>query len=166
MKSSDRITPAEILGNICELMCFCVQHHRFRIRYYVMRNNVVEKILRLTRRREKYLVVAAVRFLRTCIALKDEFYYRYIVKHNCFEPVIAAFLANGNRYNLLNSAVLELIDFIRRVSLFILCMACLQTSITLWLVFLHLIDSTVVSSNQVWIFLLIGGHQEPYCTFG
>jgi len=29
-----------------------------------MRNNVVEKILRLTRRREKYLVVAAVRFLR------------------------------------------------------------------------------------------------------
>jgi hypothetical protein len=46
--------------------------------------------------------------------LQDEFYYRYIVKHNCFEPVIAAFLANGNRYNLLNSAVLELIDFIRR----------------------------------------------------
>lgn len=40
------------------------------VRYYVMRNNVVEKILRLTRRKEKYLVVAAVRFLRTCIALK------------------------------------------------------------------------------------------------
>jgi protein phosphatase-4 regulatory subunit 3 len=38
-----------------------------------MRNNVVEKILRLTRRREKYLVVAAVRFLRTCIALKVRF---------------------------------------------------------------------------------------------
>jgi len=34
---------------------------------------VVEKILRLTRRREKYLVVAAVRFLRTCIALKVRF---------------------------------------------------------------------------------------------
>ncbi|CAK9276520.1 unnamed protein product [Sphagnum jensenii] len=111
---SDRNTPPEILGNICELMCFCVQHHRFRIKYYVMRNNVVQTILRLTRRREKYLVVAAVRFLRTCIALKDEFYYKYIVKHNCFEPVITAFLANGNRYNLLNSAVLELIDFIRR----------------------------------------------------
>jgi len=22
----------EILGNICELLCFCVQHHRFRIK--------------------------------------------------------------------------------------------------------------------------------------
>ena len=35
-----------------------------------MRNHVVEKVLRLTRRKEKYLVVAAVRFLRTCISLK------------------------------------------------------------------------------------------------
>jgi protein phosphatase-4 regulatory subunit 3 len=35
-----------------------------------MRNQVVEKILKLTRRKEKYLVVAAVRFLRICISLK------------------------------------------------------------------------------------------------
>lgn len=35
-----------------------------------MRNHVVEKVLRLIRRKEKYLVVAAVRFLRTCISLK------------------------------------------------------------------------------------------------
>jgi hypothetical protein len=39
-------------------------------RYYVMRKHVIEKVLRLTRRKEKYLVVAAVRFLRTCISLK------------------------------------------------------------------------------------------------
>lgn len=37
------------------------------------------------------------------------------MKHNLFEPIIGAFVANGNRYNLLNSAVLELIDFIRKV---------------------------------------------------
>lgn len=47
--------------------------------------------------------------------LQDEFYFRYIVKHNLFEPIIEAFVANGNRYNLLNSAILELIDFIRKV---------------------------------------------------
>lgn len=46
---------------------------------------------------------------------QDEFYYRYIVKHNLFEPIIGAFVANGNRYNLLNSTVLELVDFIRKV---------------------------------------------------
>lgn len=47
---------------------------------------------------------------------QEEFYYQYIVKNNCFEPIIAAFVANGNRYNLLNSAVLELIDSIQKVS--------------------------------------------------
>ncbi|CAI5527351.1 unnamed protein product [Closterium sp. Naga37s-1] len=83
-------------------------------RYYVLRNNVVEKVLRLVRRKERYLVVAAVRFLRSCISLKDDFYLRYLVKNRLFEPVIAAFRANGSRYNLLNSAVLDLVEFIRK----------------------------------------------------
>lgn len=34
--------------------------------------------------------------------LQDEFYNRYLVRNNLFDPVIAAFLANGPRYNLLN----------------------------------------------------------------
>lgn len=45
----------------------------------MLRNNVVEKVLKLLNRREKWLVVAAVRFLRTCIGLKDDFYNRYLV---------------------------------------------------------------------------------------
>jgi hypothetical protein len=45
---------------------------------------------------------------------QDEFYHRYLTKNNLFEPVMAAFQANGDRYNLLNSAVIELVDFIRR----------------------------------------------------
>jgi hypothetical protein len=49
-------------------------------RYYVLRNNVVEKVLKLLNRREKWLVAAAVRFLRTCIGLRDDFYNRYLVR--------------------------------------------------------------------------------------
>ncbi|CAI5477462.1 unnamed protein product [Closterium sp. Yama58-4] len=82
--------------------------------YYVLRNSVAEKVLRLTQRREKYLSVAAIRFLRCCVALKDDFYVRYLVKNRLLDPVMAAFRANGARYNLLNSAVLELIDFVRK----------------------------------------------------
>ncbi|KAK3281899.1 hypothetical protein CYMTET_10332 [Cymbomonas tetramitiformis] len=107
-------TSATTLGLIIELLCYCVKHHSYRIKYYVLRNNVVEKVLKLTQRSEKFLVIAAVRFLRTCIGLKDEFYHRYLTKNNLFEPVITAFLTNGNRYNLLNSCVLELVEFIRR----------------------------------------------------
>lgn len=106
--------PAWTLVKTIELLCFCVQHHSFRIKYYVLRNNVVEKVLNLMQRREKYLVVAAVRFLRACVGLKDEFYNRYIIKNTLFAPVMKVFVANGDKYNLLNSAVLELVDFIRR----------------------------------------------------
>jgi protein phosphatase-4 regulatory subunit 3 len=106
--------PAWTLVKTIELLCFCAQHHSFRIKYYVLRNNVVEKVLNLMQRREKYLVVASVRFLRACVGLKDEFYNRYIIKNNLFAPVMKVFMANGDKYNLLNSTVLELIDFIRR----------------------------------------------------
>lgn len=102
-------TKPEILANICELLCFCVLHHPYRIKYFFIAlqlskitfanyqenfifynikkkenfghvslcavnrcnfllNNVIEKILLLTQRRERYLVVGAVRFVRTILA--------------------------------------------------------------------------------------------------
>ena len=69
--------PASTIGLIVDLLCFCVQHHGYRAKYHVLRKNVVEKVLRLLGRREKWLVVAGVRFMRTCIGTKDDFYYRY-----------------------------------------------------------------------------------------
>lgn len=63
-----------------------------------------------------FLDIGALRFMRRIIGLKDEFYNRYITKGNLFEPVINALLDNGTRYNLLNSAVIELFEFIRVVS--------------------------------------------------
>ena len=47
--------------------------------------------------------------------MQDEFYNRYLVRQKLFETVFQVFLANGDRYNLLNSAVLELCEFIRKV---------------------------------------------------
>lgn len=58
----------------------------------------------------------ALRFMRRIIGLKDEYYNRYIIKGNLFEPVINALLDNGTRYNLLNSAIIELFEFIKVVS--------------------------------------------------
>lgn len=108
------LTVPEILSNICDLLCFCVLHHSYRIKYYFLNNDVIEKVLRLTRRKEKYLVVAGIRFLRTIISRNDDCVHRHIVKNDLFDPVIQAFTANGNRYNLINSAVLELFEYIRK----------------------------------------------------
>lgn len=36
------------------------------------------------------------------------------MRNNLLEPVVQVFMQNGPRYNLLNSAVLELVEFIRK----------------------------------------------------
>ena len=50
------------------------------------------------------------------MGLKDEFYNRYIVRDNLLAPIVKAFVANGRRYNLLNSAIIELFEYLRVVS--------------------------------------------------
>ncbi|XP_031264451.1 serine/threonine-protein phosphatase 4 regulatory subunit 3-like [Pistacia vera] len=110
-------TKPEILSNICELLCFCVLHHPYRIKCNFLLNNFIDKVLLLTRRREKYLVVAAVRFVRTILSRHDEHLINHIVKNNILKPIIDVFVANGNRYNLLNSAVLELFEYICKENL-------------------------------------------------
>ena len=59
---------------------------------------------------------ASLRFCRRIVGLKDEQYCRYIIKNNLFDPIVRAFEANGCRYNLLNSAIIELFEYIRYVS--------------------------------------------------
>ena len=58
----------------------------------------------------------ALRFMRKIVALKDEFYNRYIIKGNLFAPVVDALVNNNGRYNLLDSAILEMFEFIKLVS--------------------------------------------------
>jgi len=113
---SDETLVAHTRNQVCEILAFCVQSHGYRIKYFILRHNIVQKALCLVNPQAKasHLTMAVIRFVRACVGLKDEFYNRHMVKNNLFDPVIAAFKANGSKYNLLNSAVIEMIDFIRR----------------------------------------------------
>ncbi|XP_033146578.1 serine/threonine-protein phosphatase 4 regulatory subunit 3 isoform X2 [Brassica rapa] len=107
-------TKPEVLLSICELLCFCIMQDSSRTKCSFLQKNVAEKVLHLTRRKEKYLVVAAVRFVRTLLSVHDDHVQSYVVKNNVLKPIIDVFIANGNRYNLLNSAVLDLLEHIRK----------------------------------------------------
>ena len=75
--------------------------------------------------RTLFLTMVVLRFACICVCVfwgrrgggrhQDEFYFRYIIKNSLFDPIMTAFVANGRRYNLLNSAVIEMVDFIRKV---------------------------------------------------
>ena len=98
--------------HITELLSVCVQTHGYRIKYYIMRNSVVSNVLLLLQCKEKHLVLDAIRFVRTCVGLKDDFYNRHLVRDDLFQGLFNIFSRNGSRNNLINSAIIELVEFI------------------------------------------------------
>ena len=60
------------------------------------------------------LWTAALKFFRACIGLQDEFYNRQITQNHLFEPILNIVYDTMPRDNLLNSACLELFEFIKR----------------------------------------------------
>uniref|UniRef100_A0A671XWZ5 Serine/threonine-protein phosphatase 4 regulatory subunit 3 n=1 Tax=Sparus aurata TaxID=8175 RepID=A0A671XWZ5_SPAAU len=88
-------------------------HHTYHIKTYIMNKDLLRRVLVLMNSKHTFLALCALRFMRRIIGLKDEYYNRYIIKGNLFEPVINALLDNGTRYNLLNSAIIELFEFIK-----------------------------------------------------
>ncbi|EFB20153.1 hypothetical protein PANDA_016447, partial [Ailuropoda melanoleuca] len=104
---------AQLLSLIVELLTFCVQHHTYYIKNYILSKDLLRRVLILLNSKHTFLILCALRFMRRMIGLKDELYNCYIIKGNLFEPVVNAFLGNGTRYNMLNSAVIELFEYIR-----------------------------------------------------
>lgn len=111
--SRDDYRTVQLLGLILELLSFCVEHHTFHIKNCIINKDLLRCILVLMKSSHTFLVLCALRFMRKIIALKDDFYNRYIIKGNLFAPVIDAFIRNNGRYNLLDSAILEMFEFIK-----------------------------------------------------
>ena len=68
---------------------------------------------------------AALRFCRRIVGLKDDFFNRYVIRNNLFSPIVKTMIANGQRYNLVNSAIIELFKFITMVMSFY-CLSCVN----------------------------------------
>ncbi|KAJ3376753.1 Platinum sensitivity protein [Lobulomyces angularis] len=71
-------------------------------------------VLLLLKCKESYIRLSALRFFRTCVGMKDEFYNRHLLKLDIFGPIIQAFNETKSKYNLFNSACLEFFEFIRK----------------------------------------------------
>ncbi|NWI58597.1 P4R3B phosphatase, partial [Calyptomena viridis] len=110
---ADDYQTAEMLASILELLSFCVKRHKYHMKKYVIKKDLLERVLVLLKSKHKFLALCALRFMRKIIGLKDDLYNHYITMKNLFEPVVNALLDNRTRYNMLNSALLELFEFIR-----------------------------------------------------
>uniref|UniRef100_A0A3B1IC26 SMEK homolog 1 n=1 Tax=Astyanax mexicanus TaxID=7994 RepID=A0A3B1IC26_ASTMX len=111
--SKDDFQTCQLLALIVELLTFCVEHHTYHIKNYIINKDILRRVLVLTASQHAFLALCSLRFMRKIIGLKDEFYNRYIMRNFLFEPVVKAFLNNGSRYNLINSAIIEMFEYVR-----------------------------------------------------
>ncbi|KAF9384342.1 Platinum sensitivity protein [Podila verticillata] len=104
---------SSLCENICQILTFIVRSHSFRSKYYVLSSGIVAKMCLLFKNRDQHLRLCALRFFRTCIGLNDDFYVRYLIKHNVAQHVVDLLLSTNNKNNLLNSACIEFFEYIR-----------------------------------------------------
>jgi protein phosphatase 4 regulatory subunit 3 len=104
---------AQLQNIILDFLAFCVEHHTYHIKNYIIHKDLLKRILVLLKSKHQFLALSALRFLRKTMSLKEDTYNKHIIKANLFEPVVGALKTNGARYNILNSAIIELFDFIR-----------------------------------------------------
>ena len=108
-----------------EILSFCVRAHVYRMKFYVLRSRVLGTVVSLlgatskgnlrvvSRSVDRCLKLAALRFLRAVLSVRDEFYNRHIVQHDLFKPVFDAFRDNPVGDNLVSSAIIDMCDFVR-----------------------------------------------------
>ncbi|VDN29250.1 unnamed protein product, partial [Gongylonema pulchrum] len=98
---------------IIDILCFCFEHHAAHMRNYCINNKLLNRVLVLLKSKHHFLALSALRLFRRVVQLKDEFYFRYTIRDDVMRPIVECFKRNGHRYNLLNSAIIELFEFIR-----------------------------------------------------
>lgn len=105
-----------LYSHLVETLCFFVRQHHYRSKYFLLSENLPERVAQLLGSSEKHLKLSALKFFRTCVGLQDEFYIRHMVKNKLFEPILNVVVETMPKDNLLNSACLEFFEYIRRVS--------------------------------------------------
>lgn len=97
---------------ILDLLMFMVEHHTYHIKNHMMHRDTLKRAMMLIQSRHTFLSLSSLRLLRKIIGKCDETYYKLVIRNELLNPVVEALFKNGKRYNLLNSAILELFKYI------------------------------------------------------
>jgi len=110
-----------LVVDICELVCFCLARHGTRIRSLLTTTWLLSRIsMLLNSTHSSHVTLAALRLLRTIVGVRDEQLDMFVVKANLLQPAIDLFVKNSVHNNMTNSAVLEMVDFMRRKNIVVL----------------------------------------------
>lgn len=99
---------------ICETLCFCSSALGYRIKYFILRNQLVSKVLSvLFGCGQKVVYLHAIKFIFAIVKTKDDMNFKQWTKLDILKPMFELMVTLSSRDNLLLSAIIELIDYIR-----------------------------------------------------
>lgn len=103
-----------LFTHLLDILRSFVQQHTYRSKLFILSENLHARVAQLLSCPQKYMKLAALRWFRSCIALQDEFHNRQLIQHGLFEAILTIVYETMPKDNLLNSACLELFEFIKK----------------------------------------------------
>uniref|UniRef100_A0A1I8C0F9 SMK-1 domain-containing protein n=1 Tax=Meloidogyne hapla TaxID=6305 RepID=A0A1I8C0F9_MELHA len=108
---SDTYYMANKLTLVIDLLCFFVEHHSYNMRTYAIQRGMLHSVLVYLKSKHHFLAHCKCSSVTTTDY--RDIYVRHICDKSILDPVVECFEANGSRYNLLNSSLIELFEYIR-----------------------------------------------------
>ncbi|KAE8161349.1 component of IIS longevity pathway SMK-1-domain-containing protein [Aspergillus tamarii] len=103
-----------LYAHLVDILTFFVRQHLYRSRAVIHNEALAPRVAQLLTVPQKHLKLIALKFFRTLISLQDTFYQALMTHNNTFGLILDIVYETMPRDNLLNSACLELFEFIKR----------------------------------------------------
>lgn len=106
----------EALGAILEVSCQLMAQHKYRFKYHAVKMGLFPCVALLLRAGDAVLRLGALRFLRSCVGLVDDFLNQHLVKTGVVDAVVHVLRRHGRRDDLVRSSLAELFAAVARAA--------------------------------------------------
>ena len=107
----------QLFNHLVEIIIYLSRTHHLRSKFYIFTEGLGSRIAQLLTAPQKHLKLTALKFFRQCVGLQDEHYNKELISKRHFGPILNIVYETMPRDNLLNSACLELFEYIKRENL-------------------------------------------------
>lgn len=95
---------------VVELFSHCIIEHIVRMRHYIIQHKLIEQLYKGLTLKNKAVTLSIIRFVKNVVLSKDEYLIKYIISNNLLDAIFKLYYQNSTKYNLINSACLELFE--------------------------------------------------------
>lgn len=95
-----------------DILIFCIQTHNSRIRYYIIKNEIIQHVLKGLILKKKIISLIIAKFYKAIIQSKDEFLIRYLETRNLLKPLMDHFSKPIHKSEMFKSIILDIIKTI------------------------------------------------------